>query len=70
MAPLLLKNFAELAENAGSCVNAWLIPGAATFKSSNTGIVWLAKRSSRSIAGPSSRRNGGKSTRLRCSAVR
>src|SRR5207245_5061783 len=68
--PRLLKYEDELDENAGRLVKASLIPGAATFRSLNTGIVWSAKRPKRSIAGPSWRRNGGKSIRLRSSAVR
>ena len=39
VAPRLLKNFVELLENAGRFVKALLIPGAATFRSVNTGVV-------------------------------
>ena len=37
--PRFVKNFCELLENAGRLVKALSIPGAATFRSLNTGVV-------------------------------
>ena len=42
--PRFVKNFVELLENAGRLVNALSIPGAAAFRSVNTGVVCSAKR--------------------------
>ena len=72
--PRLVKNAVELFANAGRLVKALLIPGAATARSVNTGVVWSANLPKRSAAGPSWRRNAGKSARFwasapRCSAV-
>src|ERR1035437_10790146 len=68
--PRLSKKVVELFENAGRLVNALSMPGAATPRLLNTGVVWSAKRPRRSIAGPSCSRNGGKSLRLGASAPR